>query len=126
MLKLLFTRLYICVWIIVTPCFMACPTKFSIVCSYSKIQPLRSLHIPKKSAHMIYSNYWLPVISCIQFKIHVLAFKARHGSADSSLSELIHLYAPARTLTSSSENLLAVPKIRLSKCWWSGFQHFGF
>ncbi len=76
----------------------------------------RVLTSTKKSAHItpvLQQLHWLPVTYRIQFKILVLVFKARYGLAPSYLSELIPPYVPARTLRSSSDNLLAVPKFRL-------------
>ncbi len=78
-----------------------------------------ALTFTKKSAHITLmltaiTVHWLPIIYHIQLKILILVFKACHSSAPLYLSELIFPYVPMRTLRSSSGNLLAVPKFRLS------------
>uniref|UniRef100_A0A669ET81 Reverse transcriptase domain-containing protein n=1 Tax=Oreochromis niloticus TaxID=8128 RepID=A0A669ET81_ORENI len=49
----------------------------------------------------------------IHFKILLLAFKVLNGLAPSHLSDLLHRYAPQRSLRSSDQSLLAVPMSRL-------------
>ena len=50
--------------------------------------------------------HWLKIEERILFKIMLMVFKARNGLAPSYISELISSYEPARTLRSSSKNLL--------------------
>ncbi len=50
----------------------------------------------------------------IQFKLLVLVYKAHNGLAPQYLVELVQPYVPARTLRSSNDNLLVVPKYKLS------------
>ena len=54
--------------------------------------------------------HWLPVKQRIQFKILTLTFKALNGLAPEYLLDLLTVKENARTLRSSSELLLCVPK----------------
>jgi exonuclease III len=58
------------------------------------------------------SLHWLPMEYRIQYKIALLTFKALNELAPSYLSELITAYKPARSLRSSSNNLLEEPAVR--------------
>ncbi len=49
-----------------------------------------------------------------KFKLLVLVYKAHNGLAPQYLVELVQPYVPARTLRSSNDNLLVVPKYKLS------------
>ena len=57
--------------------------------------------------------YWLPVEARIHYKIATLAFRHFENSLPPHLSEVLHTYQPSRTLRSSSEKLLKVPKTNL-------------
>jgi hypothetical protein len=59
------------------------------------------------------SLHWLPIQKRIEFKILILTFKCVHGPAPKYLAELIHPYLPTRTLRSSDQLLLQIPKTRL-------------
>ncbi len=59
------------------------------------------------------SLHWLPVKFRVDFKVLVYVFKALHGLAPIYISDLLHFYSPVRTLRSSSQKLLIVPKFRL-------------
>lgn len=61
---------------------------------------------------LLYSLHWLPVEFGIDFKLLLLVFRALHGQCPSYLSDLLHLYTPARSLRSSDLNLLQVPRTR--------------
>ncbi len=77
----------------------------------------RVLTFNKKSAHItpiLHQLHWLPVPKRIQFKLLVLVYKAYNGLAPQYLVELVQPYVPARTLRSSNDNLLVVPKYKLS------------
>ena len=56
------------------------------------------------------SLHWLPVSFRINFKILVLTFRALHGQAPEYISVLIQPYSSVRTLRSSGQNLLMVPR----------------
>ncbi len=53
--------------------------------------------------------HWLPIRDRVVFKILLITFKALNNLAPPYLSELLHKYAPCRTLRSSLRNLLAIP-----------------
>jgi len=55
--------------------------------------------------------HWLPIRQRITFKIASLTFKTLATSQPSYLHQLIHLYTPPRSLRSSSQNLLLLPRI---------------
>uniref|UniRef100_A0A8C5HZV2 Reverse transcriptase domain-containing protein n=1 Tax=Gouania willdenowi TaxID=441366 RepID=A0A8C5HZV2_GOUWI len=56
--------------------------------------------------------HWLPVIYRMNFKILVLTFRALHGQAPEYIEGLIQPYVSNRSLRSSSQNLLMVPRTR--------------
>lgn len=57
--------------------------------------------------------HWLPVTYRVNFKILVLTFRALHGQAPDYIKGLIQPYASNRSLRSSTQNLLMVPRTRL-------------
>ncbi len=59
------------------------------------------------------SLHWLPVKQRIDFKVITYVFKALHGLAPIYISELLSFYSPQRSLSSSVQLLLNVPKSRL-------------
>jgi hypothetical protein len=58
------------------------------------------------------SLHWLPVHLRIDFKILLITYKIVNGSAPSYLEDLISPYVPMRSLRSSEEGRLAVPRSR--------------
>ena len=54
--------------------------------------------------------HWLPVQQRILFKVLVLVYKALHDLAPPYIKSLITLYSPARSLRSSSKQLLVEPR----------------
>ena len=70
----------------------------------------------KKRCHitpLLRDLHWLPVAFRIQFKINIMTFKSVHGLGPVYLNEMALPYVPTRTLRSSEQNLLSVPKYRL-------------
>jgi len=55
--------------------------------------------------------HWLPVTTRIIYKINLLTYKAYNGLSPTYLSDLLHHYAPARTLRSSNQSLLQLPHV---------------
>ena len=55
--------------------------------------------------------HWLPIKQRIDFKILLLTFKALNNSAPLYIKDLLKPYNPSRTLRSSGDVLLTVPKI---------------
>lgn len=68
------------------------------------------------SSPTLTSLHWLPVIYGIQFKILLFVFKSLSGLAPPYLSELLSVQAPARTMRSSSQLILTIPRTKL-KTW---------
>jgi hypothetical protein len=60
--------------------------------------------------------HWLPIEKRIEFKLLTLTYKCLHGEAPDYLSGLLQTYLPQRSLRSSEQNLLTVPKTRLKSC----------
>ena len=58
--------------------------------------------------------HWLPIKSCIDFKILLLTFKILHNLAPSYLPQLIHVHTPFRLLRSSSTIQLFIPSANLT------------
>uniref|UniRef100_A0A3Q3PY07 Reverse transcriptase domain-containing protein n=1 Tax=Monopterus albus TaxID=43700 RepID=A0A3Q3PY07_MONAL len=58
------------------------------------------------------SLHWLPVRFRIDFKLLMFVYKAVHGLAPLYISELVCFYTPERTLRSSNQLFLEVPKSR--------------
>ena len=56
---------------------------------------------------------WLPVKFCWQYKIATLAYRHFEGSLPPYLSSSLCTYEPSRSLRSSSENMLKIPKRKL-------------
>ena len=74
----------------------------SLKSKYDHIQPiLKFLH-------------WLPVQQRIKFKVLLLTFHAIHGDAPSYLTDMIHIYTPARSLRSRDKFLLVEHKTNQS------------
>lgn len=68
-----------------------------LICQASRTQPCSPL---------LHKLHWLPVEQRIIYKCCCLCFKVIIGSAPAYLSDLLYLYAPARTLRSSADNRL--------------------
>ena len=67
----------------------------------------------KKHDHItpiLHDLHWLPVEKCITYKTLLITFKCLNNLAPSYLSDLIIQYKPTRTLRSSSQNLLVIPR----------------
>ena len=58
--------------------------------------------------------HWLPINKRIQYKTALITFKTLHSHQPSYLSALLVPYAPSRTLRSTSNNLLTVPRFSTS------------
>ena len=75
----------------------------------------RVISCQRKSEHIspvLRELHWLPVSFRVRFKILTLMFKARNGLAPKYLCDLISDHTPSRSLRSSSQNLVHVPKTR--------------
>jgi len=61
------------------------------------------------------SFHWLPVYFRIQFKVLLFVFKALNGLAPTYITELVQPYSVQRSLRSSKQGLLLVPRSRLKQ-----------
>ena len=62
---------------------------------------------------LLHSLHWLPIHSRIDYKVSTLCFKVLDSTAPLYLSALLHLYTPARTLRSSSDDrIFSLPCMR--------------
>ena len=59
--------------------------------------------------------HWLPIEYRINFKILCMTYKALHGLAPNYITGLVKRYIPLRTLCSTDQQLLCVPKVNLKK-----------
>ena len=57
--------------------------------------------------------HWLPIDFRIQYKLAVLAFRHFEGTLPPYLSAVLCIYEPSRSLRSSSEKLLKIPRVSL-------------
>ena len=86
--------------------------------SLSKLQRIqntaaRLVSKTKKSDHItpvLAALHWLPIKYRIVFKILLITFKALNGLVPNYICELLHQYQPTRSLRSSTQNLLSVPR----------------
>ena len=62
---------------------------------------------------VLHSLHWLPVSSRIEYKISLLTHQCIHGNAPPYLKELLTPQTTARTLRSTSTNLLHQPRTKL-------------
>ena len=67
--------------------------------------------------------HWLPVKFRWQFKLAIFAYRHFEGTLPAYLSSVLHTYQPSRSLRSSSEKLLKVPKRTLKS---AGERSFSF
>ena len=67
----------------------------------------------QSSAECLKTLHWLPIRYRIHYKILLLVFKSTKGFAPSYLQDLFQPHINARSLRSSSKNLLTVPKSKL-------------
>ena len=92
-------------------------------CSLSSFSPVDSISVAKLVSqakastcsldHMPTTLHWLPVKSCITYKILLLTYKALHSIAPQCLSDLLHPYTQSRTLCSAGTHQLSIPHTKL-------------
>ncbi len=68
-----------------------------------------------------YFMYWLPIKLRVDFKVLLFAYKALHNSAPDYICDLIKPYTASRSLRSSDQLLLSVPR---SRCKTKGDRAF--
>ena len=69
-------------------------------------------HPGSSSAMLLSSLHWLLIKSRIKYKIACLTHTALYDHQPSSLANLLHPYNPSRSLRSSDQYLLTVPRTR--------------
>lgn len=97
--------------------FLGLPTKSLQRLQYIQNSAARLLTHTKRSAHItpiLHQLHWLPVPSRIKYKVLLLTFKALHNLAPPYICDLLITYTPSRSLRSSDQNLLVIPRTRLS------------
>lgn len=65
--------------------------------------------------------HWLPVTQRILFKSLCIVFKALHGLGPKPLQGRFRWYEPARSLRSSTANLVRIPRIKRATLGWRAF-----
>ena len=82
---------------------------------------LRYMNLIKPLLNWIELNssnlHWLPVNTRIAYKIDLLTYKSKAGLSSTYLSDLLYDYVPSRTLRSSSQSLLQLPRKFPSKSY---------
>lgn len=76
---------------------------------------LTNTHERSHITPVLCSLHWLPVRFRVEFKVLMFVFKAINGLAPTYLSEMVTVYQPARTLRSSQNTFLIIPKFRYKK-----------
>ena len=77
----------------------------------------------ESTSPLLVKLHWLPVSCRVEYKIAVLAFRCFDNSLPPYLSSLLTVYQPSRSLRSSSEKLLKVPKVSLKSFGQRSFQY---
>ena len=67
--------------------------------------------------------HWLPIKQRIEYKLATLAFRFHEGTLPPYLSACLSSYCPSRSLRSSNEKLLSVPRINLKSAGARSFQY---
>jgi len=62
-------------------------------------------------ASLLLRLHWLPVISCIRYKLATITCKLLSVAQPTYLHVLLQQYQPTRSLRSGSQNLLALPTL---------------
>ena len=86
----------------------------------------RIITLSSKTDHItpiLRTLHWLPVKQRIVYKILLLTFKSLHGQGPEYLEELLIPFKSDRSLRSSSQNLLAIPKTRCKTLGDRSFAH---
>ncbi len=73
------------------------------------------------SGNVLASLHWLPIKLRVDFKVLLFAYKALHNSAPDYICDLIKPYTASRSLRSSDQLFLSVPR---SRCKTKGDRAF--
>ena len=74
---------------------------------------------------LLYELHWLPIDSRIKFKVLLFIYKSLNGLAPPYLSDLLTLYEPSRTLRSSDNFDLAIPRYNKNHFGGCAFSVYG-
>jgi len=74
---------------------------------------VHSQPLPKSTSTILSSLHWLPISARITYKIACLTYTALYEGQPSYLAELLHSHTPSRTLRSSNQRLLTIPRTSL-------------
>ena len=105
----------------------------------SVIQPLQKIqnftarlvllaprHHHSSSTPLLEKLHWLPISERTKYKVACMCFSAISGSGPAYLSELLHVFAPSRTLRSSSDTRrLKIQKYKRKTHGFRTFSCFG-
>ena len=69
--------------------------------------------------------HWLPIQTRIDYKLATLAFRHFDGSLPQYLSSRLDIYQPSRSLRSSNDWLLKVPRWKLKSFGYRSFSYQG-
>ena len=69
--------------------------------------------------------HWLPIQTRIDYKLATLAFRHFDGSLPQYLSSRLDIYQPSRSLRSSNDRLLRVPRWKLKSFGYRSFSYQG-
>src|SRR5260221_302322 len=67
--------------------------------------------------------HWLPIAQRISFKIATITFKVLNNPQPSYLLDLLHPYKPSRSLCSSDQSLLLIPRSKTA-AFSRAFSHY--
>ena len=108
----------------------------SLLAGITSDQIARLQRIQNKSARLIFrknrsehvtpmliSLHWLPIKQRIEYKLATLAFRYFDGTLPPYLSHCLSSYTPHRSLRSSSDKLLCVPRVNLKSAGARSFQY---
>ena len=94
---------------------------------YKTMQPdLSSKNQKDSMSHPLLKQlHWLPIQTRIDYKLATLAFRHFDGSLPQYLSSRLDIYQPSRSLRSSNDRLLRVPRWKLKSFGYRSFSYQG-
>ena len=79
----------------------------------------------EQSRLLLKQLHWLPIQTCIDYKLATLAFRHFYSSLPQYLSSRLDIYQPSRSLRSSNDRLLRVPRWKLKSFGYRSFSYQG-
>ena len=104
--------------------------RFLVTISYYRIQNNAARLVLQKSKRqhvtpLLKQLHWLPIQTRIDYKLATLAFRHFDGSLPQYLSSRLDIYEPSRSLRSSNDRLLRVPRWKLKSFGYRSFSYQG-